>query len=61
MGIIKTLFFIITPIAGCVVLSFRLKNKLPFASRMFGNYIGLGYVYFKSLLKVMKPKDHMTF
>jgi hypothetical protein len=61
MGFIKTIFFIITPVIGSTIVAFRLKNKLPIASKLFGNYIGLSYVYFKSILKILQPKDHLTF
>jgi len=59
MGILKIIFFIATPVVGLTVMAFRLKHELPVASRLFGNYIGLGYVYFKSMLKFIKPVDHM--
>jgi hypothetical protein len=59
MGILKTLLFIATPVFGLTVMAFRLKHELPIACRLFGNYIGLGYVYFKSTLKFIKPVDHM--
>lgn len=59
MGIFKTLLLIATPMVGLTVMAFRLKNELPIACRLFGNYIGLGYVYFKSTLKFIKPADHM--
>lgn len=61
MGILKTLFFVTAPLVGLTVLTFRLGNKLPAASRLFGNYIGLSYVYFKSVLKFVKPVDQMPF
>jgi hypothetical protein len=55
MGIFKTLAFIITPIGALVYSTFRLGNQLPVSSRRFGNLIGLSYVYFKVLLKNLKP------
>jgi hypothetical protein len=61
MGILKTLFLIAAPIAGMTVMAFRLGKRLPEASRLFGNYIGLSYVYFKSILKFVKPVDQMPF
>ena len=61
MGVFKTLLFITAPIVGLTVMAFRLGNRLPHASRIFGNYIGLGYVYFKSLIKFIKPVDQMPF
>ena len=61
MGVIKTLLFITAPIAALTVLAFRLGHQLPLASRLFGNYIGLSYIYFKSLLKMIKPIDQVPF
>jgi hypothetical protein len=61
MGLFKTLFFIAAPIVGMTVMAFRLGKQLPQASRLFGNYIGLSYIYFKSILKFVKPVDQMPF
>lgn len=61
MGLGKILFLIIAPIGGMTIAAFSLKSQLPKACRLFGNYIGLSYVYFKSLIKIMKPQDHMTY
>lgn len=61
MGIFKIMFFIATPIVGLTIAAFRLNRQLPIASRLFGNYIGLSYVYFKSILKYVKPVDQMPF
>lgn len=61
MGLGKILFLIAAPIGGMTVAAFSLKKELPKACRWFGNYIGLSYVYFKSMIKIMKPQDHMTY
>ena len=61
MGVTKILFLVVTPIAGMSYAAFSLGKELPKASRLFGNYIGLSYIYFKSILKVLKPKDHIPF
>lgn len=61
MGFFKIMFLITAPIAGLTIAAFRLGNKLPLASRFFGNYIGLGYVYFKSIITYIKPVDHLPF
>lgn len=61
MGILKLIFLIVAPIGGMTVASFTLGKQLPKATRLFGNYIGLSYVYFKSFIKIIKPKDHMTY
>ena len=61
MGMLKTLFFITAPIGVATVMAFRLGKQLPIASRKMGNHIAMGYVYFKSLLKFVKPVDQVPF
>jgi hypothetical protein len=61
MGFGKIIFFIVAPIGGMTIAAFSLKKELPKACRLFGNYIGLSYVYFKSTIKILKPQDHMTY
>jgi len=61
MGFFKTMLFITAPIAAATVMAFRLGPQLPKASRLFGNHIGLAYVYFKSLIKILKPADQVPF
>lgn len=61
MGFFKTMLFITAPITVATVMAFRLGPQLPKASRLFGNHIGLAYVYFKSLIKFLKPVDHVPF
>ena len=61
MGFLKIVFLITVPLTGLTVAAFRLGKELPIASRLFGNYIGLGYVYFKSILTYVKPVDHLPF
>jgi hypothetical protein len=61
MGFLKIVFLITAPLAGLTIAAFRLGNQLPLASRLFGNYIGLGYVYFKSIITYIKPVDHLPF
>ena len=59
MGFIKTIFIILFPggaFAG--YLSFRLGPELPIACRNFGRNIGMGYNYFKVILKVLAPETH---
>ncbi|KRX05699.1 hypothetical protein PPERSA_09839 [Pseudocohnilembus persalinus] len=38
-------------------LSFKLGPQLPIACRHFGQQIGMGYNYFKVILRVMKPSE----
>jgi len=59
MAILKTIFLIFAPVVGLTTMAFRLKNKLPVATRLFGNRIALAYVYFKVILKWAKPIDAM--
>jgi hypothetical protein len=61
MGILKVVFLITAPLAGLTIAAFRLKRELPVAARLFGNYIGLSYVYFKSIITHVKPVDHLPF
>lgn len=61
MGILKAILFVAIPTTGLTIAAFRLGPKLPLACRLFGNYIGLSYVYFKSLLAFLKPADHMPY
>lgn len=61
MGILKVVFLITAPLAGLTIAAFRLGKELPIAARLFGNYIGLSYVYFKSIITYIKPVDHLPF
>lgn len=57
MGIFKIAAIILTPVCGMTYLSFSLGRELPKACRWFGNYVGLSYIYFKSILKTLKPEN----
>ena len=61
MGVGKVIFFIAVPVGGMTIAAFSLRKELPKACRWFGNNVGLSYVYFKSMIKIMKPQDHMTY
>ncbi len=61
MGFFKIMAFIAVPITGMTYAAFSLGKELPKASRKFGNYIGLSYVYFKCVLKTLKPEDQMPY
>jgi hypothetical protein len=61
MGIFKTLVIITAPIGVATYFAFRLGGQLPIASRLLGNQIGMAYVYFKSMLKFVKPVDQVPF
>ena len=57
MGFIKTLLIILFP-GGAVggYMAFRLGSELPIACRNLGRNIGMGYNYFKVILKVLAPE-----
>jgi hypothetical protein len=61
MGFFKILFLITAPVVGLTVAAFRLNRELPIAAKLFGNYIGLSYIYFKSIISYIKPVDHLPF
>ena len=61
MGFKKIFLIISVPLVGMSYAAFSLGKELPKATRWFGNHIGLSYVYFKSVLKVLKPKDHLPY
>ena len=61
MGVFKTLFLITAPLGAATIMAFRLGKQLPIASRKMGNNIAMAYVYFKSLLKYVKPVDQVPF
>ncbi len=59
MGFIKTLFIITVPISGSLtLLAFRLGKELPVACRQMGQSVGMGYNYFKVILRFMAPRDN---
>lgn len=55
MGFLTIVAFTVGPATMLVYSAFRLGKQLPVASRFMGNYIGLGYVYFKVGLKTLRP------
>lgn len=61
MGVFKVLIIVTIPAAYMTYSAFALGKQLPRASRLFGNYIGLGYLYFKSGLKALKPEDQLSY
>ena len=61
MGFLKIITFVAAPVAGMTYAAFSLGKELPKATRRMGNYIALGYVYFKSTLKVLKPEDQLPY
>lgn len=59
MGFFKILFLTVVPTGVLFVSTFRLGKELPKAARLMGNYIGLGYAYFKVALKVLRPSHDL--
>ena len=55
MGFFKIIGVVFVPVGVMIYAAFSLR-ELPLACRTFGQNIGLGYRYFKVILKVMKPK-----
>lgn len=60
MGFLKTFLIITFPgTAVATFFAFRLGSELPKASRKLGRKIGLGYHYFKVILKVLAPQTEV--
>lgn len=59
MGFFKIVCLVVVPVSSLVVSTFRLGKDLPKAARLMGNYIGLGYIYFKVILKKLRPADDL--
>ena len=59
MGLIKILLLTGIPVTALVYSTFRLGKDLPKAARLMGNYIGLGYVYFKVIVKALRPANEL--
>jgi hypothetical protein len=55
MGFLKFLAIITLPTAAMTYSAFSLGKELPKACRRFGNFIGLSYIYFKCIIKTLKP------
>ena len=57
MGFIKSFFILFVPsTAMATYFSFRLGSELPVACKKFGRKVGMGYNYFKVILKVLSPQ-----
>lgn len=60
MGLIKSILIIFLPgTALASYFAFRLGPELPKASRKLGRNIGMGYNYFKVILKLMAPQTEI--
>jgi len=58
MGVLRTIVFVLLPgSAYATFLAFRLGPELPVAARLLGNRIGMGFNYFKVILKVLSRQS----
>jgi len=57
MGFLTTVLMVTLPATSYTTfLAFRLGNQLPIACRNFGRNIGMGYNYFKVVLRLLAPE-----
>lgn len=57
MGFLTTILMVTLPATSyATFLAFRLGNQLPVACRNFGRNIGMGYNYFKVVLRLLAPE-----
>ena len=57
MGFLSTVLMVTLPATSyATFLAFRLGNQLPTACRNFGRNIGMGYNYFKVVLRLLSPE-----
>ena len=61
MGLLKIIAIIAIPTTVMTYSAFSLGKQLPKACKIFGNYIDLSYIYFKCILKALKPEDQMPY
>ena len=59
MGIVKIMILASIPVTAAFVSSIKLGKLLPIAARQLGNTIGMGYVYFKVIIRNLKPKNEI--
>ena len=59
MGLFKIIAITFVPVAASLVSAIRLGKNLPVASRQLGNTIGMGYIYFKVLIRNLRPKNEI--
>lgn len=60
MGLIKNILIMFLPgTAFATFFAFKLGPELPKASRRLGRSIGMGYNYFKVILKLMAPQTEI--
>ena len=57
MGIFKIIAITFVPLTATFISAIRLGKNLPIAASQLGNTIGMGYVYFKVILRNFKPKN----
>lgn len=59
MGLVKIMVFVSIPLTAMLISSIKLGKLLPVAARQMGNTIGMGYVYFKVIIRNLKPKNEI--
>lgn len=57
MGLGKIIAITFIPLTVTFVSAIKLGSRLPIAAGQLGNTIGMGYVYFKVILRNFKPKN----
>jgi hypothetical protein len=54
MGILSTMFYYVIPFCGAVsFVTYKVGKDLPKASKIMGRRLGMGYNYFKVILKLI--------
>ncbi len=57
MGILQGIFYTVIPfVGGMTFIIYKVGHELPKASRIVGRRIGMGYNYFKVILKKFQPE-----
>lgn len=59
MGFFKILAITFIPLTATFISAVRLGKLLPTAAGQLGNSIGMGYVYFKVILRNFRPKNEI--
>jgi hypothetical protein len=60
MGFFSAVATVVLPVLLASGAAFSLRQELPVAGRWFGRRVGLGYVYFKAVVKVLRPNQQQT-
>lgn len=57
MGLFKIIAIAAVPLTVTFVNAIKLGKNLPIAAGQLGNTIGMGYIYFKVILRNFRPKN----